>query len=145
MIALQRAHGIDPTNGRYRGFFAAQDRTSRQAEKAVNEAFAAGLRRELTEDGFALDPLGLARWDILLPPETGVFSHLSEAETQILLRVVTRILATEKILLPPQTEEFRGWPAQLVEDYDRCVLYRGYRRQERAIRPINTTRAKIGH
>ena len=53
---------------------------------------------------------------------------LTEAETRQLIQAVTRILATENVLLPPQPYDPWEWPEQLVKEYERCVLYKGFKR-----------------
>ena len=46
---------------RKRGFFQALERGNPACYEDANLMFAVGLRRELSEDEFALEPLGLAR------------------------------------------------------------------------------------
>src|SRR5579884_2505669 len=130
VIALQLQRGINPTNGRIRDYFARMyngDEASYEAAyKEAETAFHVGLRRELSQRDFALEPLGLAYWRFVLPELIGAFPQLSQDETRLFLQAVTRILATENVLLPPRPLAPWEWPENLVKGYERAVLVWGY-------------------
>lgn len=136
VIKLQLDRGIGPTTGEARDFFARLAAGHASCYQYAEVAFNIALRRELSEDQFALEPLGLASWRITLPPQTGAFSPLTEDETRLLLRSVARILATEDILLPPHPHEPWGWPKDLVKEYDRKMILPGSRTQNQVV-PYN--------
>lgn len=126
-VQLQR--GINPTNGYMHEYFARLKEGDVACFKEAETAFHVGLRRELSQREFALEPLGLAYWRFKLPEHTGAFAPLTETETQHFLQAVTRILATENVLLPPQPFAPWEWPEKMVKDYERCVLIWGYSRR----------------
>ena len=100
-------------------------------------AFAVQLNREITQQDFGLEPLGLGLWSIELPMGIGNFPGLSELESQSLLRVITRILATESVLLPPEPKRPWDWPDdERMPPYERNRLILGRRRFENNI-PYN--------
>lgn len=144
VVALQLGIGINPTNGEVPDFFAKLNAGVPSCSSDAKLAFDIGLRRELSEDEFALEPLGLASWRISLPERTGNFPQLSEEETQLLLRSVARILATENILLPPKPHQPWEWPENLVKTHERNVMIPAFKRQDGVI-PYNLTpRRKLG-
>jgi ATP-dependent helicase YprA (DUF1998 family) len=144
VIKLELEIGIDPTNGEAQRFFTRIEAGDASADRDAKLAFHLGLRRELAQAEFALEPLGLASWRVNLPEKTGAFPSLSEAETQVFLRSVARLLATENILLPPAPQQPWDWPEDQVRGYERCVIIPGYRRQDRVI-PYNLeNKRKLG-
>jgi hypothetical protein len=136
VIKLQLQRSIEPTNGVFREVSRGKDYFSELAKNNqaclfwAEKAFQAGLRRELAQKReFALEPLGLAYWQVDLPETArGVLKPFTQEETFQLIQAVTRILATENILLPPQPYDPWEWPEQLVKEYERCVLYKGFKR-----------------
>ena len=141
---LQQSRGINPTSSEIRDFFTRLGSGASSCYEEAKRAFDVALRRELAEDSFALEPLGLARWRIPLPVQIGVFSPLNEEETRLFLHAVVRILATENILLPPNPHNPWDWPKDMVEDYESCVLIPGGKRFGSAI-PYNlSTYRKLG-
>ena len=129
VIQLQIQRGIDPTNGLIREYFRKMEQGDSACFKWAQTAFHVGLRRELSQKReFALEPLGLAYWRVGLPETVGTFPCLSEPETGLFLQAVTRILATENILLPPQPLAPWEWPDKMVNEYERNVLIWGYKR-----------------
>ena len=73
-------------------------------------SFDISARREIAQNDFGLEPLGVAMWWIGLPGQTGPFDPLSKEETKSLLQTVVRILATENILLPPNPRNLGSGP-----------------------------------
>jgi ATP-dependent helicase YprA (DUF1998 family) len=125
VIKLQIELGINPTNGQTENFFELCDINSPEWSEIAEEAFHIALRRELSEDVFGLEPLGLAGWQLRLPDRIEAFNGLSDLETRLLLNSVGRLLACENILLPPQPLDPWSWNEQLLEEYERKVLIRG--------------------
>jgi ATP-dependent helicase YprA (DUF1998 family) len=129
VLQFQLDRGIDPTNGAMKEFFKKSDQGYAACFTEAEKAFHVALRRELSERReFALEPLGLACWRVRLPEDSGEFPHLSEEETRLFLQAVTRILATEHILLPPEPLKPWEWSDQ-VKDYERNVLIWGFKRE----------------
>ena len=110
VIDLQINREINPTDGHVSNAFERlnDDHSSVYSEAQV--AFDISARREIAQDDFGLEPLGLAVWSFSLPEQTGALEPLNEYETQALLRIVARILATENILLPPEPHRPWEWP-----------------------------------
>ncbi len=129
VINMQLQRGINPTNGYMREFFARMEDGDTACLKEAETAFHVGLRRELSQREFALEPLGLACWRFTLPEQIGAFPQLNEVETRLFLQAVIRILATENVLLPPKPLDPWNWPERLVKEYERCVLIWGYSRK----------------
>lgn len=138
VIDMQLDLGINPTNGKIEEFFARLDAGEQSCYDQAALFFDLSLRRELAEDEFSLEPLGLASWRIRLPERVGTFPGLTEDETRIFLRSVARILATENILLPPEPHKPWDWPRDLVKEHERRVMIPGYRQQPGVV-PYNLT------
>ena len=99
VIDTQVALGIDPTDGHMPAAFERLGDNDSSVHEEAQVAFDLAARREISQEDFGLEPLGLAMWTIPLPGQTGSLEALSETETQMLLRTVARILATEKHLV----------------------------------------------
>ncbi len=144
VIELQFELGINPTNDDFEAFFAEVDQGSSEVYSRAELYFNLALRKELSEDEFALEPLGLASWHVKLPNNTGAFDPLTEQETQIFLRSIARLLATEKILLPPEPAKPWEWPQDQVRAYDRRTIIPASGVRENSI-PYNLEpRRKLG-
>ena len=136
VMALQLKLSINPTNGKLPDFFAKMQSGVSSVMNDAKLAFNIGLRREISEDEFALEPLGLASWRVILPEKTGAFAPLNEEETKLFLRSIARLLATENILLPPKPHQPWEWPEELVKEHERYVIIPGYKKQGGAV-PYN--------
>ncbi len=110
VIDSQIERGIDPTYGEAPDAFERLRDGDSDIYRQAQTAFDIAARREISQDDFGLEPLGLATWSIPLPDRTGTLEALEEEETRSLLRIVARILATENILLPPQPLKPWEWP-----------------------------------
>lgn len=144
VINLQLRTGINPTNDHVPHFFRLLESGANSSYRDAELGFNLALRSELSEDEFALEPLGLAQWRIVLPDRVGSFDLLDEGETLDLVRAAARILATEHILLPPKPHDPWEWPSELVPEYQRQVVIWGNARSRNAI-PYNLTpRRKLG-
>jgi ATP-dependent helicase YprA (DUF1998 family) len=129
VIELQIRLGINPTRNDVPDFFALLEKGDQDVYTKSEDYFNLALRRELAEDEYALEPLGLASWHVKTVG-TGSFAPLTEEETRIFLRSVSRILATEKILLPPEPAAPWDWPKDKVRIFERRRIFWG----ERALR-----------
>ena len=108
-------------------------------------AFSVQLNREITQEEFALEPLGLGMWTVDIPDNGGAFDGLTEEESRQLLRIVTRILATESVLLPPEPKRHWEWPHDdRMRPYERKRLILGSRTFDNYV-PYNfEPRRKVG-
>ena len=129
VIDLQIEREIDPTIGFLPNPF---ERLNEQHGEVYHEAMTAfdvAARREISQEDFALEPLGLATWSVVLPEQTGQLEPLTEQETQALLRTVARILATENILLPPEPAKPWEWPFDnRIQPHERQRIIPGNKR-----------------
>ena len=138
VIDLQIDREINPTDGHLPDAFERldDDHSAVYAEALVSFDIAA--RREIAQDDFGLEPLGLAMWSITLPERSGQLEPLSRDETHSLLRTVARILATENILLPPEPLKPWEWPFDdRMQPYERQRIVPANRRQGDNIVPYN--------
>lgn len=143
-IELELSIGFDPTAGRMRGLFTQIGHGDQGALEAAETEFNVSLRRELAEDEFALEPLGLGVWRVDIAEDVGSFDGLTPAESNGLIQTAARILATENILLPPQPLAAWAWPPILVRHWERQLLIRHTRRVQHAV-PFNVgNRRKLG-
>ena len=110
VIDLQIDREINPTDGHIPDAFERLGDDHSSVYAAAQVAFDISARREISQDDFGLEPLGLAMWSINLPEQTGQLEPLSQEETRSFLRTVARILATENVLLPPEPLKPWEWP-----------------------------------
>ena len=110
VFRLQLDRGFNPTGDFLKD---AHARIRRDDDTVVREAgtsFDVMCNRELNQQEFGLEALGLATWNVSLPENTGQFEGMSREETQAFIRTAARILATEHILLPPGSADSWSWP-----------------------------------
>ena len=137
VIDLQIERDIDPTGGYLPDPFKKLNDEYDRVYQEATTAFDIAARREISQEDFGLEPLGLATWSVPLPSDTGQFEPLTEEETKSLLRIVARILATENILLPPEPARPWEWPFDdRMEPYEKQRIIPGYRREKQTI-PYN--------
>jgi Lhr-like helicase len=125
VTTLQLNLGINPTNGTVEDFFARLQNGDPDCDRHTTIHFDLALRRELSEDEFSLEPLGLASWRVRLPEQTGNLPFLTADETRTFVRAAVRILASENVLLPPGDIEPWAWSRfdeRLIRPYERNVL-----------------------
>ena len=147
VIELQLDREINPTDGHISDpFNQLQDSAHSRVFQQAETAFDLSARREIAQDDFGLEPLGLAVWSIPLPSDTGQLDPLDPKETQAFLRIVARILATENILLPPEPLKPWEWPFDdRIQPYERQLIIPGYKRVEGRYVPYNLQpRRKLG-
>ena len=138
VIDLQIEREINPTDGHLSDAFARLDDDYSSVYADAQTAFDISARREISQDDFGLEPLGLAMWSVTLPEQTGHLESLSQDETRLLLRTVARILATEDILLPPEPLKPWEWPFDdRMKPYERrrIIPAKASRRQLRTLQP----------
>lgn len=130
VIDFQIQRGINPTDGHLPDAFEKLNDDYSTVYEEAQIAFDISARREISQDDFGLEPLGLAMWSIDLPEKTGQLKHLSQEETRALLRTVARILATENILLPPEPLKPWAWPFDdRVKPYERKRIIAAYKNE----------------
>lgn len=136
-IDLQVAREINPTAGHLPDPFRRLSQEYGEVYREAETAFDLSTRREISQEDFGLEPLGLAIWSARLPEQTGRLEPFSEGETQSFLRIVARILATENILLPPEPARPWEWPYDdRIQSYEKRRIIPG-RRQEGNNIPYN--------
>lgn len=147
VINLQIERGIDPTFGNLARPFQNLEEDEDTFNKETDIAFDLAARREISQEDFGLEPLGLAVWSISLPSDVKQFNPLTDEESRLLLRTVARILATENILLPPEPAKPWEWPFDdRIQPYERqrIIPARGRPRGENIV-PYNlTANRKLG-
>ena len=120
VIDLQIDREINPTDGHLSDAFERLNDDHGSVYADAQMAFDISARREVSQDDFGLEPLGLAMWSAKLPEQMGQLEPLSQDETRLLLRTVARILATENILLPPDPLKPWEWPFdERMQPYER--------------------------
>ena len=138
VIDLQIDREINPTDGHLSDAFERLNDDHGSVYADAQMAFDIAARREVSQDDFGLEPLGLAMWSAKLPEDTGQ-EALSQDETRLLLRTVARILATENILLPPDPLKPWDWPFDdRMQPYERQRDHpweSPHRRQRRSLQP----------
>ena len=138
VIDLQIEQEINPTDGHLSDAFERLDDDHGSVYADAQMAFDIAARREVSQDDFGLEPLGLAMWSAKLPEQTGQVAPLSQDETRLLLRTVARILATENILLPPDPLKPWDWPFDdRMQPYERQRIIPGNRRIGDNVVPYN--------
>ena len=135
VLELQFERGINPTIDREPSFFARLDRGDAQAFEDAQRAFEAALLREVTEERYSCEPLALAKWRVELPAEIGSFQSLTEDESKLLIQLVARLLATERVVVAPSNRPPWDWDRRFVQEHQTNVLVRGAVRQELTDRP----------
>ena len=146
VIDLEIERGINPTDGHLSNAFSRLGDDHSAVYEAAEVSFDIAASREIAQDDFGLEPLGLATWWVGLPEQTGQFDPLSNEETQSLLRTVARILATENILLPPEPKKPWEWPSgDRMQLYEKQRIYPARGRQGQNHVPYNLEpRRKLG-
>lgn len=145
VIDLQIDREIDPTGGYLPDPFKKLNDEHGEVYREAMTAFDVSAQREISQEDFGLEPLGLATWSVPLPKETGQLAPLTEEETRSLLRTAARILATENILLPPEPARPWEWPFDdRMQPYQQRRIVPGYRQEGQNV-PYNLQpRRKLG-
>ena len=119
VIGIQIDRDFDPTGESLQNAHRMLEANSEQVYSEAETTFNVMCNREIIQEDFGLEPLGLGMWSVRLPEKTGQFEGITEDETKSFLRIVARILATESILLPPLPLKPWEWPF----DDDRMQRY----------------------
>ena len=129
VIDMQLDMEIDPTDGYMPNAFRQISSGDGAIYREAQIAFDISARREISQEDFGLEPMGLAMWSTPLPEQTGKFDPLDDEETRSLLRIVARILATENVLLPPEPHKPWEWPFDdRIQPYERQRIIPARRR-----------------
>lgn len=125
--------GIDPSKQKIVEFFNRIDTVQDKAIEFIN----ADLRREITNEAFSLEALGLARWQVAITYQDKPVEKLSridpldENESRILIQTLSRLLATEKVVTSPGNKPWHWGKdddgADIVKDYLRNTVQRLYK------------------
>ena len=110
VIDLQIERGFNPTGNHITDAHRLLEEDNDAVYKEAMIAFDVMCNREIIQDDFGLEPLALGIWSIRLPDRLGQFDGMTESETRSFISIITRILATENILLPPRPMTWREWP-----------------------------------
>ena len=110
VIDLQLRKGFNPTGDHLPDAHARLKREEDAVYREAMTSFDVMCSRELNQQDFGLEPLGLGVWNVAMPQSTGEFTGMTEEESQLFIRTVARILATEHILLPPEPNNPWEWP-----------------------------------
>ena len=139
VIGTQIEHEFDPTGEFLENAHSLLAMDSDRVYEEAETSFDVMCNREITQEDFGLEPLGLGMWSVSLPEATGQFDGMTEEETKSFLRVVARILATENILLPPQPKVPWDWPRDdRMQRYERRRIVRSNRADyEKNLVPFN--------
>ncbi len=126
VIDLQLQRGFNPTGDHLPDAHARIKRDDDVVYRESQTSFDVMCNRELNQQDFGLEPLGLGVWNIVVPETTGAFPGMSEAESQLFIRTVARILATDHILLPPEPAKPWEWPRDdRMQNWERRRLVKG--------------------
>jgi hypothetical protein len=121
ILRLAERAGINPTMDSLPRYFAQLTPVFNPLEREALQHVDAFLRNEIAAPDFGLEPMGLAAWRAIFPPGVvGALPGLTPPETDDLLGLVTRLLASEGILLPPSLDP-RDW-GDMVPHWDRNLL-----------------------
>lgn len=136
---IQEDRGIDPTRQRVARFFTKLAELDTTANDLSGRFFDVFLRREVTDEHFALEPLGLAKWHVPLmmngeefeiEDDAEAFPHLTARESNILFQSTIRLLAAMNVVVAPAPNVPWDWGkapdgSDLLESYRKNVVLRG--------------------
>ena len=139
VIRMQIERDFDPTGEFLENAHRLLESNDESVFAEAEVSFNVMCNREITQEDFGLEPLGLGMWTVRLPENTGQFNGMNKGETKSFLRIVARILATENILLPPQPHNPWEWPFDdRMQRYERRRIVRSNRAdQDKNLVPFN--------
>ncbi len=113
---------INPTQDEIDNYFLQVDPFYNPISHITQRFMDSFLRDEIASSEFGLEPLGLACWRIVLPPNNAIqpFDVFNATETIQLVQCIVRILATEDVILPSGNNHL-NWPEN-VEKWERKVI-----------------------
>lgn len=142
VLNMMIERGLDPTQQNIKGYFA------KSAEPDVQEKaryyLDASLLREIEDEAFSLEPLGLAYWRVALVSEgvtlapgqlEGEFSGLTSEESECLLNSVISVLVNMRTITAPNYPEGRapwdwGPDREQVKPYQKNTIFYFGKRME---------------
>lgn len=136
---VQEERGIDPTRQRVSRFFTKLAELDTTANDLAGRFFDVFLRREVTDEHFALEPLGLAKWRVPLlmnghefqiEDDSEAFPSLTAIESNILFQSTIRLLAAMNVVVAPAPNAPWDWGkapdgSDLLDSYRKNVVLRG--------------------
>ena len=126
VINLELQRGFNPTGDHLPDAHARIKRDDDAVYRESHTSFDVMCNRELNQQDFGLEPLGLGVWNIAMRESTGAFPGMSESESQLFIRTVARILATDHVLLPPEPANPWEWPRDdRMQNWERRRLVNG--------------------
>ena len=126
VIELQLQRGFNPTGDHLADAHARIKRDDDVVYREAMTSFDVMCNRELNQQDFGLEPLGLGVWNVAMPESTGAFTGMTEVESQLFIRTVARILATDHVLLPPEPAHYWEWPRDdRMQNWERQRLVNG--------------------
>ncbi len=126
VIDLQLQRGFNPTGDHLPDAHARIKRDDDVVYREALTSFDVMCNRELNQQDFGLEPLGLGVWNVSMPETTGTFTGMTEVESQLFIRTVARILATDHVLLPPEPANYWEWPRDdRMQNWERQRLVNG--------------------
>lgn len=137
VLTMMSARGIDPSQQNIKGYFAAAAAADPDTLEKARYYLDASLLREIEDEAFALEPLGLGHWKASLINEgvalapgalEGEFTGLTNQESEQLLNAVISILIAERTITAPNYPEGRvpwdwGPDKDQVKPYQKNSLY----------------------
>ena len=129
LLNMMSERGIDPSQQNIVGYFAKS--ADPEIQEKARYYLDASLLREIEDEAFALEPLGLAYWRVALvsggvtlaPGELeGEFPKLTSAESETLLNAVISVLVNIRTLTAPNHPEGRA-PWDWGPDRDQVKPY----------------------
>ncbi len=126
VIDLELRRGFNPTGDHLPDAHARLKRDDDAVYRESHTSFDVMCNRELNQQDFGLEPLGLGVWNIAMRQSAGAFPGMSESESQLFIRTVARILATDHVLLPPEPANPWEWPRDdRMQNWERRRLVNG--------------------
>lgn len=121
ILRLSHRVRIDPTLDSVPNYFGQLTPYFNPNQSQASEYINAFIRNEIAAPDFGLEPMGLAAWRTTFPLNSvGFLEGMTQAETDELIDAVTRILATEDVLIPPSLDP-RQW-GEMVPHWSRNLL-----------------------
>jgi ATP-dependent helicase YprA (DUF1998 family) len=104
VLALQFKKGIDPSRQRITNVFTQLEEDGEGTYAKAELFFNADLFKEITDEVYSLEPLGLAKWEVPIlyqgrvVTDIGNFPGLNTIQSYQLLQASIRLLATERVV-----------------------------------------------
>jgi ATP-dependent helicase YprA (DUF1998 family) len=137
IITMMGERGIDPSQQNIKGYFAAASANDQETLEKAGYYLDASLLREIEDEAFALEPLGLAHWKVALISEgvalapgtlPGEFTGLNNEESEHLINAVISNLIAERTITAPDDPIGRvpwnwGPDKEQVKAYQKNSIY----------------------